>query len=122
MNRKTSAEQGHAEAQFNLGMMYESGKGVPQDSKEAVKWLRKAAEQEHTNAQYNLGVMYLVGKGVLGDYAEAYKWFLLAAMSGHKNATIYEEELRQNMTPSQVEEAQRRVKAFLEQHEEAFPE
>ncbi len=39
------AEQGDANAQFNLGVMYDKGQGVPQDYAEAVKWYRKAVEQ-----------------------------------------------------------------------------
>ena len=39
------AEQGNAKAQFNLGLMYNNGQGVPQDYKEAVKWYRLSAEQ-----------------------------------------------------------------------------
>ena len=39
------AEQGHATAQYNLGLMYRNGKGVPQNHKTAVKWYRLAAEQ-----------------------------------------------------------------------------
>jgi hypothetical protein len=42
---KQRAEQGDAEAQFNLGLMYGSGRGVEKDEKEGVKWIRKAAEQ-----------------------------------------------------------------------------
>ena len=40
-----AAEQGLPEAQWNLGWMYESGKGVPFDEKEAMKWFHKAAIQ-----------------------------------------------------------------------------
>ena len=42
---RISAEQGDAEAQLRLGIMYSKGKGVPQDYKEAAKWFRKAADQ-----------------------------------------------------------------------------
>ena len=42
------AEQGGADAQFNLGFMYNNGRGVPQDDKTAVKWYRLAAEREQT--------------------------------------------------------------------------
>ena len=45
------AEQGKASAQFNLGVMYDKGQGVPEDDKAAVKWYRLAAEQGDANAQ-----------------------------------------------------------------------
>jgi TPR repeat protein len=48
---RLAAEQGNADAQYNLGIMYDEGEGVPQDRAEAVKWLRLAAEQGHANAQ-----------------------------------------------------------------------
>jgi hypothetical protein len=40
-----AAEQGNANAQYNLGLMYNSGEGIPQNDAEAVNWWRKAAEQ-----------------------------------------------------------------------------
>jgi TPR repeat protein len=39
------ADQGDADAQFNLGVMYDRGDGIPQDYAEAAKWHRLAAEQ-----------------------------------------------------------------------------
>ncbi len=51
------AEQGDAEAQYNLGGAYASGQGVPQDYTETARWFRRAAEQGHANAQYALGLM-----------------------------------------------------------------
>ena len=49
--RRKAAEQGHAEAQFSLGMMYDIGLGVPKDYAEAAKWVRKAAEQGNADAK-----------------------------------------------------------------------
>ena len=84
------AEQGHAAAQFELGAMYELGRGVPQDYAEAVKWYRKAAEQGHARAQYILGVMYAEGRqGVPQDYAEAVKWCRKAALQGYALAQLF---------------------------------
>ncbi len=60
---KKLAEQGHASAQYNLGVMYANGRGVPKDEQQAVVWYRKAAEQGHASAQYNLGNMYANGRG-----------------------------------------------------------
>ena len=51
------AEQGDADAQFNLGYLYESGRGVSQDYNEAAKWYRKAAEQGHEKAIRNLQLL-----------------------------------------------------------------
>ena len=41
---KPLAEQGHTEAQFYLGVLYNNGLGVFQDHKKAVKWYRLAAQ------------------------------------------------------------------------------
>jgi len=76
---KKSAEQGHAEAQFNLGFMYEKGQGVDQDKKQAAYWYRKAAEQGLAEAQCNLGVMYDEEE----DYKQAVYWYRKAAEQGH---------------------------------------
>ncbi len=43
---RKAAEQGDANAQFNLGVCYNQGQGVDKDPKAAVAWYRKAAEQE----------------------------------------------------------------------------
>jgi len=80
------AEQGDTFAQFNLGLMYDNGEGVPQDYAEALKWFRLAAERGNVTAQYNVGVMYDNGRGVPEDDAEAVKWYRLAAEQGYAKA------------------------------------
>lgn len=107
-----SRSRGHAEAQFNLGIMYRNGQGVPQNYEQAVHWWHLAADQGHAEAQFNLGVAYAKNneesakwwrlaadqgnaeaqfnlgnsyaqaEGVPRDYAQAYKWFRLAAVGG----------------------------------------
>ena len=72
---KEKAEQGHGLAQFNLGVMYENGRGVAQDDTEAVRWYRAAAEQGLALAQHNLGFMYQYGRGVTQDDREAVRWY-----------------------------------------------
>ncbi len=83
---KKLAEQGDADAQFDLGVMYADGQGVPKDEQQAGAWYRKAAEQGNANAQYNLGLMYGKGEGFPKDNQSAYFWFLLASAQGHQNA------------------------------------
>jgi hypothetical protein len=59
--------------------MYDEGKAVEQDYKQAIRWFTKAAEQGHAAAQLNLGAMYHEGKGVEQDYKQAIRWFTKAA-------------------------------------------
>ena len=80
---KPIAEQGYAFAQYNLGILYEYGNGVPKDYVEAVKWYRLSAEQGYAISQYSLGLMYSNGYGVLKDKAEAVKWWRLSAEQGY---------------------------------------
>ena len=77
------AEQGDADAQCNLGIMYENGQGAAQDYKTALKWYTLAAEQGNSIAQSNLGWMYDNGKGVVQDYKTAVKWYTLSAERGN---------------------------------------
>ena len=79
---RQAAEDGDAEAQYNLGLMYAKGEGVAEDDREAVKWTRLAAEQGLAAAQFNLGLMYDKGEGVAEDDREAVKWYRLAAEQG----------------------------------------
>ena len=83
---RRAAERGNDKAQFNLGLMYCLGRGVPPDDTESAKWFRHAAEQGHASSQHNLGVMYHDGAGVPQDYAEAAKWYRRAAEQGRANA------------------------------------
>ena len=76
------AEQGDADAQFHLGVMYESGQGGLRNDAEAIKWYRKAADQDDAVAQFDLGVMYAEGEGVSPHHAEAALWYRLAADHG----------------------------------------
>ena len=76
------ANQGDEITQYNLGVRYANGRGVPQDDVQAVKWYRLAADRGFVDAQNNLGVMYYNGRGVPQDYAQAVKWWRLAADRG----------------------------------------
>jgi uncharacterized protein len=104
---RKAAEQGKANAQYNLGRMYANGQSVRQDYAAAVKWYRKAAEQGDADAQYDLGNMYAEGHGVPRDYVTAHMWFNLVAVNGDKDAVKALDEVAAKMTPAQVTEAQK---------------
>jgi TPR repeat protein len=104
---KPLADQGNAEAQHNLGLMYKKGQGVLKNYKEAVRWYRLSAAQGHVSALYSLGMMYAFGSGIIKDYVEAYKWANLAATNGNKSGVELRGFVSRNMTPSQIAEAQK---------------
>jgi TPR repeat protein len=87
---RKAAEQGHANAQYDLVFMYRWGwDRIKADRFESLKWLRKAADQGLPDAQGDLGEMYRFGEGgdgVLQNYAEALKWFRKAAEQGEARA------------------------------------
>lgn len=64
------AEQGNADAQFNLGQAYKTGRGVQQDMKQAEEWYRRAALQGHEQAESNYGLALFDN----GKRAEAVTW------------------------------------------------
>jgi hypothetical protein len=55
---RDAAEQECAPAQCNLGLCYQTGRGVEQNQQEAVKWFIRAARQGDKTAQHNLGLHY----------------------------------------------------------------
>ncbi len=77
-----AANQGSAEAQVSLGVMYENGQGVLRDYEKALMWYRKAADQGHFGAQNNIGLMYAAGRGVPKNAGQAQEWFSKAAEQG----------------------------------------
>lgn len=80
------AEQGDANAQFSLGVMYSQGLGVAENLSEAVRWFRLAAVGGKSEAQFTLGVFY--SQGIVGkpDPDEAIRWYTMAARQGDADA------------------------------------
>lgn len=85
---KARAYVGDAKAQFELGVAYQFGEGVPENDAEAVMWYRLAAVQGDAKAQNYLGRMYDNGEGVAEDNVEAVKWYRLAADQGDASAQL----------------------------------
>ena len=87
-NMRRQAEFGDDTVALTLGMAYETGRGVPQNCKEAAHWVELAAEDGNAAAQYNLGLRYLSGDGVREDRAEARKWIEAASQHGYARASV----------------------------------
>ena len=102
---KPLAEQGDADAQYNLGVMYDNGKGVLKDATKAVKLWRLSAEQGNAGAHSNLGYMYVNGNGVLQDNVTAHMWYNIASANGFGLAGEWRDKLAGLMTPDAIEKA-----------------
>ena len=89
---KRLAEQGHAGAQYSLGMRYYLGEGTLTDKKKAFYWFTQAAEQGDAQAQYKLGILYYVGEGTSADMKQAACWIKKAYENGFENAKDFWEE------------------------------
>ena len=81
-----AAEEGLALAQYNLGILYFTGRGVERDADEAYRWTSAAAEQGHVAAQFNLATLLMTGEGVTKDPSSAVNWYSRAAKAGHPEA------------------------------------
>ena len=79
---RVQAEQGHAKAQYELGLFLDKVAA----HEEAARWYRKAAAQGHAEAQSELAWLYLFGLGVPQDFDEATRWLRKAAAQGHAEA------------------------------------
>jgi len=100
------ADQGDPAVQFNLGLLYLDGQGVPQDLDQAVKWFIRSAEQGYDKAQLNLGALYSVGKGVKRDYVQAYKWLNICSSQGNAKCVAQRDLVAKKLSGSKLASAQ----------------
>jgi TPR repeat protein len=77
------ARQGNVVAQFNIGLLYKKGLGVPKNYGLAAQWYRRAADSGYAAAQNELGLLYGYGLGVPLDYRKSIYWLRRAARQGH---------------------------------------
>ena len=83
---QAAAEQGDARAQHGLGLLYDSGRGFPENPKLAAQWYAKAADQGVTAAASNLALLYATGRGVTKNLAKAVQLWSFAAKGGYATA------------------------------------
>ena len=104
---RQAADRSYPLAQYNLARLYQDGKGVSKSSKTAFSLFYKAASTGHVSSQNQLAVAYALGNGVPKNLVRAYMWFNIAAGNGSKTAANNRELAAQQMTPYQIQEAQR---------------
>ena len=83
-----AAAAGNAEAEFDLGLLYDVGNGVPESATTAFHWYERAAEAGFGPAALDVGVMYDSGRGVALDRTKAAIWYARAAALGQAQAAF----------------------------------
>jgi hypothetical protein len=73
------AEKGDVNAQYNMGVMYDLGHGVPMDKAQAAAWYRKAANKGYGTAMLNLANIIAEHARGSGELIPAYMWLVLAS-------------------------------------------
>lgn len=100
--------------QFELGYMYQTGKGIPQNYALALDWYKKASKYgNNPHAQYNLGIMYEHGQGVLKNHTYAHAFYNLASANGIEDAARVRDMLAKKMTNLEIERAQTLAKEWI---------
>ena len=102
---KPLADQGHDQAQFNIGLMYAKGQGVAVDNFKALKWMRLSAEQGYSDSHHFLGLMYEHGKAVLRDSVRSHMWYNIASANGAKGAGDERNYIETKMSQSDISRA-----------------
>lgn len=91
---KRAAEQGWAEAQDDLGIMYYNGKIRPKDLGLAFFWFEQAAKQGYVDAEFHVGILYSRGEGVEQSDEMALYWYKKAAAQGHAESACNLERMQ----------------------------
>jgi TPR repeat protein len=107
-------KKGLAEAQYMLGRMYLSGRGVEKNITKAKSWFELAADGGNGDAQYTLAYFYLTGKESTKDFVMAYKWMNLAARNNIKDSAKIRDKIELSLTRQELAEAQKLTRTWSE--------
>ena len=110
------AEAGDTDAQWQMGVRYHDGQGVPQDDAQAVRWFQLAADRGNVAAQGALGAYYWRGRGVPADLLKAYFWSALAMAQGDEMSKSRIEGLSSQMTGAQISVARQQAEDWISSH------
>jgi len=84
-----AAKKGNPRAQFDLAVMYATGRGVPRNERFAFNWFHKSARHGFVEAKYYMGISFEQGRGVRANAHLARYWFKQAAKAGHSKAIYH---------------------------------
>jgi localization factor PodJL len=93
---RAAAAAGNPAAEYEIGMRYSEGRGVPANLEIALQWFERAASKGLAPALYRLGSLYEKGQGVKKDLEKARQFYIAGADKGnakaiHNLAVLYAE-------------------------------
>ncbi len=110
-----AANQGHPYAEFLLATMLQAGQGGPADAATAQKYYELAANYGIARAQYRLGLLLATDRNNTANLISAYKWLVLA-QDTEKESAATALELRKQLTPEQVAQAEHEIDEWRTAH------
>lgn len=110
-----AAAQGDRHAMSNLAVLYAGGTGADKDFAAAATWFQRSASLGYVDAQFNLAVLFERGDGVPQSLLDAYRWYSIAAASGDAVAKTRAEAIATQISPEELQAAQRAVAVFKPQ-------
>jgi putative methionine-R-sulfoxide reductase with GAF domain len=110
------ADNGDADAQWQMGVRFHNGEDVPRDDAQAMQWFKRAAEQGNVAAQRALGAYYFAGRGVPTDFSQAYFWSAIAGAQGDEMSKSRLPVLALQMTQSQIAAARQQAEQWIHAH------
>ena len=102
-----AAENGHPDAQNNVGVMLENGQGTGVDTAQAEEWYRKAARQGHTKAQSNLGMLLGPENQDPTKRVEALTWLMVASDKSDVTAQKLLDSVKEGLNRDELAQARR---------------
>jgi TPR repeat protein len=111
------ADDGDADAQYNIGWMYMNGYGLRVNDSLALEWWQKAADQGHSDASFSIGMLYSLGDGEISkDDDKAIDNYLVAAIDGHEDAIA----ILKSMMLRNDKSIRERLYSIIDDHESLF--
>jgi TPR repeat protein/AcrR family transcriptional regulator len=110
-----AAAQGDRHAMSNLAVLYAGATGADKDFASAATWFQRSASLGYVDAQFNLAVLFERGDGVPQSLLDAYRWYSIAAASGDAVAKTRAEAIATQISPEELQAAQRAVALFKPQ-------
>jgi len=101
-----AAASGHSGAMLQLGKLYRSGVGVPQNYEYAEKWVRASADAGNTDGMVELGRLYRSGLGVEQNAVTAYVWFNRAAAQMNMDGVHERDNIALKLSQEELKAAQ----------------